>query len=358
MHIGFRSARSIALLTAAALVGSACGSGDEQTNAVPVAPVGAGDVPSTVVSSTDSTAQPDPRPSTTVATGHAECAQDRHTFEVAMEAHLAREGRPPDAERELVDNGLLRTESSSYDLVDGELVRVADALCDDEPIRTARPLTTERVFGSWPDALVEQFGGPDCALEQAAVMAAAQNFINREYRRPETLADVEGDLDRPIVLWEWSGDSLVPVAGSGCTDPAAADTALACRTEYRTLAVSREAYLAETRDGIEPTGDDLVAAGYLLTAPESLVISDGVITAVPGGDCDGIELVPEPAQPDDCDSDRRTLEVAAEAYHAQRGEWPAEEIDLVTSGMLRTESAGYDLGAGGLVVAAPGGSCE
>ena len=358
MHIDFRSARSIALLTAAALVGSACGAGDEPTNAAPVAPVGAGAVPSTVVSSTDSTALPDPRPSPTIATGADECAQDRHTFEVAMEAHLAREGRPPDAERELVDNGLLRTESGSYDLVDGELVRVAGTQCDDEPMRTAKPLTTDRVFGSWPDALVEQFGGPDCALEQAAVMAAGQNFINREYREPETLADLEGDLDRPIVLWEWSEDRLRPVEGSGCSDLDQADPARRCRAEYRTLAVAREAYLAQTRDGIEPTEDDLVTAGYLLAAPESLVVRDGVITAVPGGDCEGIELEPEPARPDDCDSDRRTLEVAAEAYYAQRGEWPAEEIDLVTSGMLRTESAGYDLGVDGLVVVAPGGGCE
>ena len=349
MHIGFRSARSIALLAAATLVGSACGAGDDPTNAVPVAPVGAGAVSSTVVSSTDST---------TVTTGPDDCAQDRHAFKVAIEAHIAREGRPPDAERELVDNGLLRTESGSYDLVDGELVRIVGAPCDYEPMRTAKPLTTDRVFGSWPDALVEQYGGPDCALEQAAVMAAGQNFINREYREPETLADLEGDLDRSIVLWEWSGDSLVAVAGSGCTDPAAVDTALACRTEYRTLAVAREAYLAQTRDGIEPTGDDLVTAGYLLAAPELLVISDDVITAVPGGDCEGIELEPEPAQPDDCDSDRRALEVAAQAYSAQRGEWPGEEVDLVTSGMLRTESTGYDLGADGRVVAAPGGGCE
>ena len=83
-----------------------------------------------------------------------------------------------------------------------------------------------------------------------------------------------------------------------------------------------------------------------------------MITAVPGGDCEGIELEPEPTQPDDCDSDRRTLEVATEAYHAQLGEWPVEETDLVTSGMLRTVSSGYDLGTDGVVFPAPGGGCE
>ncbi len=280
-----------------------------------------------------------------------------------MEAHLASEDRLPDAESELVDNGLLRTESGSYDLVDGEIVRVVGAPCDYEPIRTANPLTTDRVFGSWPDSLVERYGGRDCALEQAAVMAAGQNFINRENRLPETLADLDGDLDRPVVLWQWSENRLIPVEGSGCVDldqadVDQADTARACRVEKRTLEVAREAYLAQNGAATEPTEDDLVTAGYLRTTSPTLDLLDGVITAVPGGDCEGIELDPEPTQPDDCEADRRTLEVAAEAYRAQLGEWPVDETDLVTSGMLRTVSSGYDLGADGVVIPAPGGGCE
>jgi hypothetical protein len=278
-------------------------------------------------------------------------------LEVAIEAFFADEGRVPDAELELVDTGMLLAESGSYDLVDGEIVRIVGAPCDYEPIRTGQPLTTDRVFATWPDSLVDQVGGPDCALELAAITAAGQNFINREHREPETLAELDGDLDRSIVRWEWSDDRLLPVDGSGCIDLDQPDTARACRVEYRTLEVAREAYLAQS-GAIEPTEDALVTAGYLRTTSPLLDLLEGVITATPGGGCEGIDLDPEPTQPDDCESDRRTLEVATEAYHAQLGDWPAEETDLVTSGMLRTVSSGYDLGTDGVVFPAPGGGCE
>ena len=357
MPLTSRPTTRIVALAAVALWLTACGGGP--TTGGPAGPsdsqgsTGTTDVLAITTTSTATTAPP-----STSTLVPDECQQDRHTLEVAVEAFFAGEGRVPDAERELVDTGMLLAESGSYDLVDGEIVRVVGAPCDYEPIQTANPLTADRVFGSWPDSLVERYGGPDCALEQAAVMAAGQNFINRENRVPETLADLDGDLDRPVVLWQWSENRLIPVEGSGCSDLDQADPTRACQAEKRTLEVAREAYLAQNGAATEPTEDDLVTAGYLRTASEPLALLDGVITAVPGGDCEGTELDPEPTRPDDCESDRRTLEVAAEAYRAQLGEWPVDETDLVTTGMLRTVSSGHDLGTDGVVIPAPGGGCE
>ena len=172
------------------------------------------------------------------------------------------------------------------------------------------------------------------------------------------MAELAGDLDRPIVLWELADDQLGPVAGSGCADLDRIDTERACQTEYRTLQVAREAYAAMYGTSFEPTEDDLVDEGLLRSASPGLDIADGEIVAVPGSECDGVELDPSPEAAPDCDTDRRTLEIAIEAYRAQLGKWPVDESDLVTTGMLRTMSSGYDLQADGVVVPAPGGGCE
>ena len=49
-----------------------------------------------------------------------------------------------------------------------------------------------------------------------------------------------------------------------------------------------------------------------------------------------------------CDSDRKTLEVAVEAYNAQYGAYPASEPQLVPS-FMRTVSSNYDVAAGGAI---------
>lgn len=55
-----------------------------------------------------------------------------------------------------------------------------------------------------------------------------------------------------------------------------------------------------------------------------------------------------------CDADRKTYEVAVEAYWAQNGAYPATDADLVTGGLLKAESDNYDVGTGGAVVAQTG----
>lgn len=58
-----------------------------------------------------------------------------------------------------------------------------------------------------------------------------------------------------------------------------------------------------------------------------------------------------------CDADRRTLEVAVEAYTMMKGGAPVNEAVLVTDQFLREESALFDIAADGSVVAAAGSAC-
>ena len=141
-----RPTARIAALAAVAVWLTACGS--EPTAGGPVGPSDSlGSTSTTEVLSTTTTSTTTSS-STTTTLVPDECEQDRHTLEVAIEAFFAGEGRVPDAELELVDTGMLLAESGSYDLVDGEIVRVVGAPCDYEPIRTGQPLTTDRVFAT------------------------------------------------------------------------------------------------------------------------------------------------------------------------------------------------------------------
>ncbi|MFN6121571.1 MAG: hypothetical protein ACK5CE_18330 [Actinomycetes bacterium] len=59
-----------------------------------------------------------------------------------------------------------------------------------------------------------------------------------------------------------------------------------------------------------------------------------------------------------CDTDRQTFQLAIEAFTAMTGAPPAAEADLVTQGLLREESARYDLDPAGAIVPAPGSGCS
>ncbi len=64
-----------------------------------------------------------------------------------------------------------------------------------------------------------------------------------------------------------------------------------------------------------------------------------------------------------CDSDRTTLEMAIEAFHAMNGTATngeatvPTEADLVAAGLLRTESTGYDIDPSGVLTPTAGGLC-
>lgn len=58
-----------------------------------------------------------------------------------------------------------------------------------------------------------------------------------------------------------------------------------------------------------------------------------------------------------CETDRKTLQVALEAYYAMNGAYPNDESELVTAGFLRAESEQLDVLPGGIVQVAPTSSC-
>lgn len=54
-----------------------------------------------------------------------------------------------------------------------------------------------------------------------------------------------------------------------------------------------------------------------------------------------------------CDADRKTLEVAVEAYNAQYGSYPSSQTPLTPS-FMRSASTNYTVGAGGTISAVSG----
>lgn len=87
------------------------------------------------------------------------------------------------------------------------------------------------------------------------------------------------------------------------------------------------------------TGDDVVPAAAATTTPPS---TTGSPTGVPA----------------ECEVDRRTLEVAIEAYFAQNGAYPASETDLTDARMIRAEFDTYDVGADGSIVRVAAVACD
>ncbi|MCB0998843.1 MAG: hypothetical protein KDB40_06045 [Acidimicrobiales bacterium] len=71
---------------------------------------------------------------------------------------------------------------------------------------------------------------------------------------------------------------------------------------------------------------------------------------------DGLTAVPV-ANGLACDTDRRTFELALEAFTAMTGAPPVVEADLVTQGFLRSEVVSYDLDPTGAIVPAAGSNC-
>jgi hypothetical protein len=58
-----------------------------------------------------------------------------------------------------------------------------------------------------------------------------------------------------------------------------------------------------------------------------------------------------------CGTDLQTMETAVSAYLAINGGTDVTEAQLVTAGLLRTESTLHDIGPAGAVIPAPGGGC-
>jgi hypothetical protein len=242
------------------------------------------------------------------------CNSDAEVLRTAIEVYTELQGDPPVDEAALVAAGYVRQDSTLYDVVNGQVVPVAvDCGGTGAPARTptgSPPMTapaadlgeivTSTEPSLTPQQMVAQFtpeevaevGGPECAGELASLFVAAQNYAAEQGKDPETIEALAGYLDQAIDMWVVEAGNLGPAPGSTCTDinDASDEQAQSCELVAKTLQVAREAYIAQMGDGSEPTQQQLVDIGYLRSVDPTVDLVDGVIAAVPGGPCDGVDL--------------------------------------------------------------------
>jgi hypothetical protein len=243
------------------------------------------------------------------------CSTDAEVLRKSIEAYVLFENDPPPDEAALIAAGFLREESTLHDVVNGQVVPVAvdcggtgvapptvppgsapmtapstdvgEIVTSTEP-----PLTPEQMLSEFTPEEVAEVGGPECAGELASLFVAAQNFVAEQGKDPETIEELAGYLDQPIELWVVQAGSLAAAPGSGCInlDDSPPDQAAACHSDAITLTVAREAYLVQFGTATEPTQADLVAAQMLREAFTDVDLNNGVVVAIAGGPCDGVDL--------------------------------------------------------------------
>lgn len=171
------------------------------------------------------------------------CEADAAALRQALESYEMLEGSAAVDEAALVAAQYLREQSELFDVVDGQLVAVdpgckvalppvtapsgsapltAPATDVGEIVTSIAPgpsaMSVDEVLAAMTADDIAAYGGIECATELAAISAAGQAFVVREARDPADLAELDGDLDREITLWDWdeAGQTLVPAADSGC----------------------------------------------------------------------------------------------------------------------------------------------
>lgn len=159
----------------------------------------------------------------------AACGVNAATLRSAIDAYTLLEGRPPADEQALVDAGFLRSATTDWDVVDGELVAENPA-CDpaaETPVATldivtgADPLGADELYDTFDAPAIASLGGEACARELAAIIAAAETFLAELQTEP---ADIEMLVEARYLssmptMWELTGGELLPTAGSGCELP-------------------------------------------------------------------------------------------------------------------------------------------
>jgi len=130
-----------------------------------------------------------------------------------------------------------------------------------------------------------------------------------------------------------------------------------CQMNYKALAMATDAFVALT-GGLPGSESDLVTANLMLSESDDfdLMLGRNEYRIVPIGQrCEGFD--PESAGGQttqtsvglpDCNVQRRTIEVAMQAYDADKGVAPVSESDLVPDYML-VDSVGFDLVSGAIV---------
>ena len=221
-------------------------------------------------------------------------------------------------------------------------------------------IDTDEWLDRFGDEMVAALGGEACAIEAAALIAAANEHDG--ISGPESLDELRPHLDRPIELWtlEPGDETPQPVPGSGCSaagfqqpvDPDTQDDGLTaeCLLQQRTLETAMLAWFDEHPDHADPPTEAELAQDYLR---EEIVFWD----------LDGWEIVRAPGSPCDhgasCGVVLRTVETAVEAFYAENEAWPASIDDLLGT-YLRSDAPIdlVELGDGGSVRPAPGSVCS
>lgn len=222
-----------------------------------------------------------------------------------------------------------------------------------------------------------------CSSDLESLLLAVEAYTMLNVDSPTAESDLVPDyLRSESQLYDLVDGQPAPAPGSGCPDPSVDATGALpdttanddparvsdCLARFKTVSVAIEAYFALNGTGAMPTEQALIEDGLLRALDEAYDVDQGgQVVAVPGGICDGVELVPVtsppvptgpgplPANVRECEQQLKLLEVAMEAYSARIGVPALAESDLVPD-LMRREASGYDI-VDGAIVPAPDSIC-
>ena len=156
----------------------------------------------------------------------ATCSVNASTVRSAVDSYTLLEGAPPVNEQVLVDEGYLRSLTTDWDVVDGEIVPENPA-CGPVPEATVatldivtetEPLDADEYYATLGPEQIDSVGGEACARELASIVAAAERYVVEQGAEPLAIGDLvdSGYLESTPELWMLDQDELVATDGSGC----------------------------------------------------------------------------------------------------------------------------------------------
>jgi hypothetical protein len=167
---------------------------------------------------------------TAIEQGRSEtCGVNATALQTAIDSYTLLEGDPPADEAALVDAGLLREETTDWDVAGGVLVPenpTCGPVPGDAPVSTIEivtedvPLDADALYATFDRVQIDSVGGEACARELAEIIAGAEAFVADRAAQPadlQALVDA-GYLDRLPTRWANDGDQLLPTDAGGCTD--------------------------------------------------------------------------------------------------------------------------------------------
>jgi hypothetical protein len=278
-------------------------------------------------------AEPDDRPVTATTDSQtpvdepsdAECGNELKTLQVAIEAYYAQTGTYPE-DADVMVGDLIREAPRYFEVTDGAIVGTNDSSCDldlSSASQTSATSTPDRTDSDEPNAntatctaLVDMYAAQeelneidfsDPAITRSRIEAYRASLLDVETSAPPEIGvDIElmvDAIDLIVVAFEAAG-----------FDPSKVEDPLdSAMNDSLDAADQRLFEFAETECGM--------------------------------------------VHPGACRAERKTLETASEAYHAQHGVYPAGVEDLLVD-LIREPPQYHDLIVDGSVVARPGAGCE